>query len=154
MRRQGGLVRAVVDTNLVVSGLILKHGYPSQLVEALRQGCFRLVLSDALLEEYQRVLARPRFAQRYGLTLQEVRDFLTLLATAQRATPTRRLPVRVRDVKDTPVLATALGGKAAYLVTGDADLLTLDGHPKLPNLRILTVRAFLDLLKSDCRTQE
>ena len=154
MRRQGGLVRAVVDTNLVVSGLILKHGQPSQLVEALRQGCFLLVLSDVLLEEYRRVLARQHFAQRYGLTPQEVRDFFTLLATAQRATPTRRLPVQVRDVKDTPVLATALGGQAAYLVTGDEDLLTLDGHPKLPNLRILTVRAFLDVLKNNCHSQE
>ena len=148
MRRQGGLVRAVVDTNLVVSGLILNHGYPSQLVEALRQGRFLLVLSDVLLEEYRRVLARQRFAQRYGLTSQEVRDFLALLATAQRATPTRRLPVRVRDVKDNPVLATALGGKADYLVTGDEDLLTLDGHPKLPHLRILSVRSFLDLLSA------
>jgi putative PIN family toxin of toxin-antitoxin system len=146
MRRQGGLVRAVVDTNLVVSGLILKHGHPAQLVQALRQRRFLLVLSDVLLEEYQRVLARQRFAQRYGLTPQEIRDFLALLTTAQRATPIRRLPVRVRDVKDNPVLATALGGKADYLVTGDEDLLTLDGHPKLPNLRILPVRPFLDLL--------
>jgi putative PIN family toxin of toxin-antitoxin system len=147
MRSQGGRVRAVVDTNLFVSGLILKQGHPYQLVEALRQGGFLLVLSDVLLEEYRRVLSRQRFAQRYGLTPQEVRDFLTLLATAQKATPQRRLPVRVRDIKDNKVLATALGGKAGYLVTGDEDLLTLDGHPKLPNLRILTVRAFLELLQ-------
>jgi putative PIN family toxin of toxin-antitoxin system len=146
MRRQGGLVRAVVDTNLFVSGLILNHGLPSQLVKTLRQGGFRLVLSEVLLEEYRRVLTRQHFAQRYGLTPQEIRDFLTLLATAQSATPQRQLPVRVRDVKDNPVLATALGGKAEYLVTGDEDLLILDGHPKLPNLRIITVRAFLELL--------
>jgi putative PIN family toxin of toxin-antitoxin system len=146
MRRQGGHVRAVVDTNLVVSGLILKQGRPSQLIGALRQGAFLLVLSDVLLEEYRRVLARQSFTQRYGLTPQEVTDFLTLLATAQRAIPQRRLPVRVRDVKDNMVLATALGGQPEYLITGDEDLLILDGHPKLPNLRILTVRAFLDLL--------
>jgi uncharacterized protein len=146
MRRQGGHVRAVVDTNLVVSGLILKQGHLSQLVETLRQGAFLLVLSDVLLEEYRRVLARQSFTQRYGLTPQEVTDFLTLLATAQRAIPQRRLPVRVRDLKDEKVLATALGGQADFLVTGDAALFILDGHPKLPNLRILTVRAFLDLL--------
>lgn len=146
MRSQGGLVRAVVDTNLFVSGLILKQGQPYQLVEALRQGAFVLVLSESLLEEYRRVLARQRFTQRYGLSPQEVTDFLTLLATAQRATPKRHLPVRVRDLKDEKVLATALGGQADYLVTGDEDLLTLDGHPKLPNLRILTVRRFLELL--------
>jgi putative PIN family toxin of toxin-antitoxin system len=146
MRRQGGLVRAVVDTNLFVSGLILKQGLPSRLVETLRQGGYQLVLSDVLLEEYRRVLMRQPFAKRYGLTPQEVRDFLILLVTAQSATPKRQLPVRVRDAKDNKVLATALGGQAKYLVTGDEDLLILDGHPKLPNLRIITVRTFLELL--------
>jgi hypothetical protein len=47
---------------------------------------------------------------------------------------------------DDHLLAACLGGKADYLVTGDADLLSLDRHPKLPNLRIIAVRPFLHLL--------
>ncbi|HEX5501645.1 MAG TPA: hypothetical protein VFW96_03425 [Thermomicrobiales bacterium] len=44
------------------------------------------------------------------------------------------------------VLAAALGGSADYRVTGDDDLLALAGDPRLGALRIVTVRAFLDLL--------
>ena len=56
------------------------------------------------------------------------------------------LPVQVRDPKDEHVLAAALSGKADYLVTGDEDLLHLDGDPKLGNLQIITAREFVNLL--------
>ncbi len=45
--------------------------------------------------------------------------------------PLAALPVHCRDPKDDPSLAAALGGNADYIVTGDADLLVLDGHSTL-----------------------
>ena len=62
----------------------------------------------------------------------------------ERVTPSETIPVAVRDPKDTHLLAAALGGNAAFLVTGDADLLVLNGDPALGPLRIVTARAFLD----------
>jgi predicted nucleic acid-binding protein len=56
------------------------------------------------------------------------------------------LPIDVRDEKDERVLEAALGGRADYLVTGDNDLLVLAGDPRLGALRIVTARAFLELL--------
>lgn len=44
------------------------------------------------------------------------------------------------------ILAAALGGGADYVVTGDADLLVLNGDPRLGNLRIVTAGDFLALL--------
>jgi len=142
--------KAVVDTNLLVSGLLLKRGLPYELVEAWRRGSFILLVSDALREEYEQVLPRPKFALKYGLTAEEVRAFLALISmVGLRATAQRRLPVKVRHQKDEKVLALALGGKAEYLVTGDQDLLVLRDDPHLKRLKIVTAREFLEMLAEE-----
>jgi uncharacterized protein len=141
-------VSAVVDTNLFVSGLISKRGAPYQLIEALRAGAFTSVLSGVLREEYWRVLPRRTFAEKYGLTPEDVADLLLLVdMSAHMVTPQIALPVSVRDSKDEMVLAAALGGKADYLITGDGDLLALRDDPSLEGLRIVTVREFLEVLQ-------
>jgi hypothetical protein len=67
-------------------------------------------------------------------------------AEGERVEPTGTIPVAVRDPEDVHLLAAALGGNAAYLVTGDADLPILNGDPALGPLRIVAARAFLDAL--------
>lgn len=144
MRSDNEPPRVVVDTNLVVSGLLNPFGAPAQLIVARRRGEFTLLVTDQLRAEYERVLVRPRLARRYGLSSDAVATFLRQLhARGVMAAAVGTLPVQVRDEKDEPVLAAALGGNAAYLVTGDDDLLVLNGDPKLGSLQISTVRAFL-----------
>lgn len=147
MSSEERLPKAVVDTNLFVSSAINPQGAPNQLLRAWRRGDFVLLISDEQRAEVQEVLSRPEIAQKYNLS-EEYRAHLLFLvdALALKVRLQRRLPVHVRDPKDEHLLAAALGGKADYLVTGDADLIALDGHPELPDLRILTVRTFLDLL--------
>jgi len=135
----------VLDTNLLVSGLIVTRGLPRRLLDAWRQGAYRLLFTDAIRDEYATVLARPQFAAKYGLAPAEVAALLRRMRTeGERVTPRETIPVAVRDPKDTHLLAAALGGNAAFLVTGDADLLILDGDVALGPLRIVTARAFLD----------
>ena len=141
--------RAVVDTNLIVRGLISKLGAAFALLESLRQERFILLFSGALELEYRDVLARPVFTEKYGLTEQARADFFSLIETsATLITPASSLPVQVRDPKDEKVLAAALGGHAEYVVTSDDDLLELRDDPRLGNLRIVTVGEFLDVLRS------
>jgi uncharacterized protein len=141
------LPRVVIDTNLFVSGAISPRGLPHQLLQAWRTGTFTLLISAEQRGEVQEVLSRPEIARRYNLSDEAKAHLLFLIDTLALQAPLRqRLPIHVRDPKDDHLLAAALGGKADYLVTGDADLLTLDRDPKLPNLRILSVRSFLDLL--------
>jgi putative PIN family toxin of toxin-antitoxin system len=148
MTKQNTPVRAVVDTNLIVSGLLKKPGVPYQIVEALRHGHFTLVLSPLLLTEYRQVLQRPKLREKYTLTEEEITAFLFLIEThAHIVTPQHRLPVNIRDKRDEGVLATALGGQADYLVSGDQDLLVLKDEPGLRGLRIVTAKEFLNLLK-------
>lgn len=141
--------RAVVDTNIFVSGMLTRRGANYRLMEALRAQAFVLILSDPLYGEYGEVLSRPRFQTDFGVSITDVVAFLTLAGRgALFVTPRRRLPVVVRDPKDELVLATALGGKADYLVTHDDDLLILRGHRELGSLQIVTAVEFLDIIRS------
>ena len=146
---RGGALRAVVDTNIFVSGLITANGTPYQLLEAWRVGAFVLLVAPPQKEELERVLKRPIFSQRYGLTEERIDYWLLLVDALGFSVPVRRrLPVHVRDRRDDHILAAALGGRADYLVTSDRDILALNAHPRLKSLRIVTATDFLELLSS------
>ena len=150
MERGGGLPRAVVDTNIFVSGSISKRGIPSRLLLAWQAGAFTLLLAEEQRAELDDVLHRPGIADKYGLIAEELTDlFFILDAMAIPVVPRRRLPLAVRDPKDDHLLGAALGGRADYLVTGDEDLLVLDGDARLGPLRVITPRRFLTLLERE-----
>jgi predicted nucleic acid-binding protein len=67
--------------------------------------------------------------------------------SAEWVLPLVNLPLPVRDPKDERVLGTALAVNADYLETGDDDLLVLAGDPRLGDLTIVTVVAFLAILR-------
>jgi putative PIN family toxin of toxin-antitoxin system len=141
--------RVLVDSNIFVSGLITARGNPFLLLEALRAGQFTLLISDAQRAELADVLSRPRLAERFGLTTEARDAILTLIDTIGLRVSPPSLSVNVRDPKDQVILASAVGGQAEYPVTGDDDLLVLDGAPALGSLRILTPREFLQILSQE-----
>src|SRR5262249_33672852 len=99
--------------------------------------------------EMGNTLVRPKFA-RYGVTSTQVRSMLNRIAQrAVIASPVAAWPLPIRDLKDGPILASALGGDAHYLETGDDDHLGLRGDPRLGRLRIVSVRTFLEILGED-----
>lgn len=116
---ESGAPKAVVDTNLFVSGMINPRGRPRRVLRAWYEDRFFLVLSDWQYAELTDVFSRSKFVRRYRLTPQDLADLLTRIATAPRALPSPSIPVSLRDPKDVYILATALGGDADYLVTGD-----------------------------------
>src|SRR5262249_23273927 len=121
---------AVLDTNLFVSGTILKRGVPFALLESWRRDEFLVLLSTTQEAELRDVFARPKLLTRYHLTESEVRQFFHDLRRLTRRAPSMAsLPLEVRDAKDEMILATALGSGAGFVITGDNDLLTLAGDP-------------------------
>ncbi len=140
-------LRVVIDTNLFVSGLLSKQGQPFMLLDAWRAKKFVLIMSDEQRAELEDVLARPRLIKRYHLSTSEAAALLALVdRQSLRVALPSALPVAVRDVKDEMILASAVGGTANYLVTGDDDLLTLNEYPALGMLSIIPVRDFLAIL--------
>lgn len=134
-------MRVVLDTNTVVSALLFA-GTASRLVPLWQSGRITVLLSGAILEEYLRVLAYPKFR----LTEQEIRALIAeqVLPFTETVTKPRRLRVSCRDPHDRKCLECAVGGRAYYLITGDQDLLEL-GRPL--GVTILTVGEFLKGLR-------
>ncbi len=103
---------------------LLFGGRTGGLVMAWLTGRFQLLLSRAILEKGLRVLAYPKFQ----LTEGEIRGLLEeeLVPFAETVIVRRHPVIRLRDPDDLAVVACALTGRAGYLVTGDADLLSLE----------------------------
>lgn len=142
------LPRVVVDTNIIISAIILKQGAPYQLLQSWKQKRFRWLISQPQRVELEEVIRRPKLVARYGLVSTDVNALLRLLdRRTYLVEPTRSSTINIRDPKDEKILYTALAGPADYLVTGDKDLMVLANNPKLGKLKILRVVEFLKILK-------
>jgi len=130
-------LRIVLDTNSLVSAALKPQGLQrTVLVLALTRPA-RLYVSGPILEEYQRVLARPRFQIRKGRRQQ----LLQLLKNrAHRIEPSCRLAVTA-DPADNIFLECAEAARADYLVTGNARHFP----PFWRQTKIITPREFLTL---------
>lgn len=113
------MLRVVIDTNIWVRAL-LGGRISLPVLVALRTDKFKVIISDALLEELREVLRRPRLKKRIDPF--DVNELLDLLEWNGESVELRTIPPRCRDPKDHPVLATAIDGKANAIVTGDDDL--------------------------------
>lgn len=134
--------RVVLDTNVVLSALLFAGGRLAPLRAAWQQGRMTPLESRDTVAELMRALTYPRF----HLSAEDLRellaDYLPYCATV--AIP-KRPPVTppFRDDVDVPFLQLAMIGKAAYLVTGDRDLLVI---AKAGSGRIIDGREMLGLL--------
>lgn len=122
------VLRVVLDTNVLLSGIAFPGSVPGKIMSAWRQGSLEVVLSDFILGELRRVL--PRLSARHGLSPVEMDDLVDILSIqAEVLAPDPVEEAALRDVQDLPVLGTLLAalqaGGVDYLVTGDKDLLVL-----------------------------
>jgi putative PIN family toxin of toxin-antitoxin system len=139
-------LRAVADTNLFVSGALNPAGRPRRLLRAFLEEQFELLLSEEQLAELTDVFRRPTFVRDPRITVGDLVELFVGLAAAPLVAPSSTIPIPLRDPKDEHILPAALGGNADYLVTGDADLLVLQGDPRLGSLQIVTAVQFLAIL--------
>lgn len=109
-------MRIVLDTNVLVSGLLSPHGPPGRIVDLFLDGSVTLLVDDRIVMEYREVLARPRF--RFDPV--DVDAVLSLIDTAGERVAAGPLSVTVQDPYDLPFLEVAHTGKADALVTGNA----------------------------------
>lgn len=125
-------MRAVLDTNVLVSGLLWR-GVPHQLLEQVRSGALSIVTSPALLAELSEVLARPKFAALLARVDTKPEDLLAALGQVADVIAPPPLPEPIsRDPDDDAVLALAVAAQADVIVSGDNDLLALSSHAGIP----------------------
>ncbi len=140
------MLKAVVDTNVFVSGTILSRGNPYQVLEAWRRSQFILVLSPDIIAEIEAVLRRPNIFKKYGLTenlLARLVNTLNAEALVIQPGPIEHLAdIEAADLK---FLGCAYAGAADYLVTGDRALIQFKTYKAT---RIVSPGVFLSLLWS------
>jgi putative PIN family toxin of toxin-antitoxin system len=136
-------MRVVVDTNVLLSGLIRPRGAPGTIVRALREGRIVPVLSRPMLEEIGAVLSRPWLQEKYGLDEAAVETVLRFLVTRGELVEPRIELRRRRDPRDDMFLEAAVSASAERLVTGDKDLLEMES---IEGVTIVTARQMADEL--------
>lgn len=114
--------RTVLDTNVLVSALLF-GGQPGRLHGLWVAKRIVPLLSKETFAEFNRVLAYPKFRLSPPEIAVLVED--ELLSYAEVVEITEQVTGVCRDSDDDKFLAAAASGKAAYLVTGDEDLLVL-----------------------------
>ncbi len=133
-------MRAVVDTGVLVSGLIRPQGAPGEVLRALRDGRFTPVYSTPTIVEIIDVLGRPFFREKYHIYPGDATTLVNLLRLRGELVIPKISITACRDPKDNKFLEVALAGNAEAIVSGDADLLVL--HP-FEGISILRPAEFL-----------
>jgi putative PIN family toxin of toxin-antitoxin system len=138
---------AVLDTNVVIAGLLWEGPPRSLLARATGGDDFILVTSPILIDELAGTLSLPRFRKR----IDEAGKSAEALVAAYRDATTLVSPLAVPrvvhdDIDDDHVIAAAVAARARYIVTGDrAHLLPIGMHG---SIGIISPRQCLDLLGS------
>lgn len=143
-------MRLVLDTNVLVSGLIA-DGLPRRLVNAALAQEFELCTSEILLAELREVLSREKFAARLakaGLSPLGTTDDLRCIAVMVSPLETPR--VVITDPDDDHVIAAAIAGQADLIVSGDKrDLLPMGA---IQGISIVTAREAIARLEARRKT--
>lgn len=134
------MIRAVLDTNVVVSAHLNAEGAPWLILDLAFAKFFRAYVSEELLREYEEVLLRPNFRvdpREVARSMRLLRSAFTLVLSK------KKLHVTV-DPEDNKVLECALEARADYIVTGN-----LRHFPsRFQDIRVVGVRPFLTILAS------
>jgi putative PIN family toxin of toxin-antitoxin system len=131
-------MKVVIDTNVVVSGLIKADGNPAQVLELALVGAVRVCYDERILAEYVDVLARRRFhfdPKRIREVLQQIQaGGLAVEASMHR-------DLQLPDADDEPFLAVALAASVECLVTGN-----ISDYPpdKRRGCSVVTPAAFME----------
>lgn len=133
-------MKVVLDTNVVVSGLISPFGAPGEIVRMVASGVLELCYDARVLSEYRSVLLR----QKFSFDQAHVEDLLGRIEAYGHVTTGKLLAKRLSDSDDEPFLEIALGGEAHCLVTGN-----LKHYPaeKRQGMRVVSPTEFLEIYR-------
>jgi uncharacterized protein len=104
------VIRAVIDTNVLVSGLLSPAGNEALIVLAIHQGFVRPCLSEPIIAEYAAVLARPKFA----FPPEEIEAVLAMLQGTGEIFRPEESPVVSPDPADTKFLQLRPGSNGGF----------------------------------------
>ncbi|MDQ5826305.1 MAG: putative toxin-antitoxin system toxin component, PIN family [Chloroflexota bacterium] len=137
------MMRVVLDTNVLVSALIVPMGKPARILRRL--DAIDLLTTESIMAEVGRVLRYSRIQKRYGLTAETITTYLERLREVSTFIVTHTQVSGVsKDPDDDKFLECAVDGDARYIVSGDPHLLSIGSYE---GISIVTPSAFLLILE-------
>ena len=109
------MIRAVIDTNVLVSGLLSPSGNEALIILAIHQGLVRPCLSEEIIEEYAAVLVRPKFA----FPPDEIAALIAMLRSRGELFHAETYVAISPDPGDTKFLHCAKTARADFIITGN-----------------------------------
>lgn len=137
-------MKVVLDTNVLVSGLLSPSGAPGEVVRMFVSGNIEIVYDARIIYEYEEVLKRPKFGIAHGY----VDDIISFIEHFGHLTAGVPLKMRLPDIDDEVFLESAISGKADFLVTGNI------GHfpaASRQGVRVVTPREFIGVWRGESR---
>lgn len=127
------MMRAVVDTNILVRAVIKPTGSVCPVLQRLRlRGEYTLLISRATVDELVEVLYCPRLCTKYQLSDRLLRATIRLIVSRSEVIQPDQRIVVCRDPCDDKFLELAASGHAQVIVSGGEDLLTLNPFERIP----------------------
>lgn len=138
------MIKAVVDTNVLVSGLISPKASPAKIISLWRDRKFILIVSEEILKEVEKVLFYPKIFKKYHLDKNSIGKYLKIFrAFAEVVKPGEKIRIIKADESDNKFIEAAVSAGAGYIVSGDKHLLELN---KFQEIRIIKTDEFLKLI--------
>lgn len=118
--------RVTNDTNVWISALYFK-GKPASIVDLIDNKKIVSITSQYILDEIKSTMVKKRFnASPIGANAT-----ITYIKSISELVEIKNKNYQIRDLKDNPVLETAINGRCDYLITGDSDLLVKKNYKQI-----------------------
>jgi putative PIN family toxin of toxin-antitoxin system len=134
-------VKIVLDTNVLVSGLLSPFGPPGRIVQVAAAGDLSLCFDARILAEYREVLLRPAFS----FPAHHVQALLEQIRAAGVAVTAAPLPRPLPDPDDDAFLEVAISAAAEFLVTGNPRHFPARQRA---GIRVASPAEFLDIIRA------
>ncbi|MCL2020076.1 MAG: putative toxin-antitoxin system toxin component, PIN family [Oscillospiraceae bacterium] len=121
----------MIDTNVFISALVLSSPYLTKLINVIAEN-HTIVLSTYLVDEIKET-TRQKFPLKYEILEEKLKEIpFILLYTPEKIKP-QNYP-NIRDIKDLPILVSALNEDVDVILTNDKDFAELEiDYPEVLN---------------------
>ena len=133
-------MKCVLDTNVIVSGILTPEGRCGRILDLLLEGHIPIVVDSRVQAEYEEVLTRPKLA----LPPQAVAVFMEFIRSRAERVVSEPLKASLPDPSDLPFLEAA-SCSGAILVTGNKRHFP---YKACGRFKVLSVAEFMDLLRN------
>lgn len=133
-------MRIVLDTNVLVSGLLSPFGPAAEILRMTASGVLSICYDSRIITEYRDVLLRPKFA----FPAEHVEALLDQIEACGRLASPVPLRSRLPDPHDEPLLEVALASSAEDLVTGNLRHFPM---PARDGMSVVSPSEFLDIYR-------